>query len=667
LRIHLINIVFYSSIYDSSNNVILLGSYNRGLIIYDLENSTFKSLTKKDGLNDNAILFLRFDKDQSNLWFGTSQGLNKLNYQYYISTGEIKLNSYNNYDGFPGKECNQTKPIFDKKNQLWFSTVQGIVKYNLANEKGPSHLSQPFISSVEINYQKIDLSNYGEKNAVDSTIIDDIVFPYNMNNLTVSFSSLYYSNPLNIKFKYMLHGIDEYFSPFTSNDYVTYSSLSPGSYQFELISFTHDGMVPSIPITFSFTIETPFWKSNYFIALNIFLLLFLLYIIYRVRTTAIRKKNIQLLKLYKENISYQKQIIESEKDYKGLFENAHNPIIIIDPETLLIVDVNYSAELLYGYKRDELLKLSLKVLSVEVEDTIHLIQTVIKDQDVKSYITAHRKKDGSEIILNVNASVANYKGKIAIVSLHRDITEEEEIKKQLLYTKETAEKSDKLKGEFLSLISHEIRTPINTILGYIAIISEEIDTISPEEVNSLIEPVKRSSSRIMRTIELILDMSAINAGTNELEFKDNNVAKFLFEIITEQRDLNKNINLNIEFLNKSKNEILYVDEYTFIQIFSNLIDNAIKYTLEGDIQVTLFNDKSKTIIEIKDTGIGINKDFLPTLFDSFTQEEHGYSRQYDGNGLGLALVKNYVKINKGIVSVASKKGIGTKFRVEFNT
>ena len=658
---------FYSIIYDSLNNNIVLGSHNRGLIIYDLDSSSIKSITKADGLNDNAILFLQVDKDKSNLWFGTNLGLNKLDYKHYIKTGQIRLKSYNRYDGFPGKECNQIKPIFDNKNQLWFSTLQGIVKYDAAKERDSLFVPQPFISSVEINYKKIDLSNYGEKRTIDSTIIDNIEFPYNMNNLTINFSSLLYSNPLNIRYRYMLHGIDENFSPFTKNDYVSYSSLSPGNYQFELISYSSEGAVPSKPIFFSFAIETPFWKSNYFISINILLVLLLFYIIYRIRTAAIRKKNIELLKLYKENISYQKQLIDSGRDYKGLFENAHNAILIIDPETLLIIDVNYSAEILYGYKRDELLNLSLKVLSVEVENTTQLIQMVIKDQGVKSYRTAHRKKDGSEIILNINASVTNYKGKIAIVSLHRDITEEEEITKQLLYAKETAERSDKLKSEFLALISHEIRTPINTILGYIGIISEEIDTITPEEVNSLIEPVKRSSSRIMRTIELILAMSEINAGTYDLEIKNNNVADLLSGIVAEQRDLNTNKKLRIKFINNSTNENLYVDDYTFGQIFSNLIDNAIKYTTEGDIEVILFNENSKTIIDIIDTGIGIREEFLPTLFDSFTQEEHGYSRKYDGNGLGLALVKNYVKINKGTISVESKKGIGSKFRVEFNT
>ncbi|NCQ04762.1 MAG: hypothetical protein GW834_09800, partial [Cyanobacteria bacterium] len=94
--------------------------------------------------------------------------------------------------------------------------------------------------------------------------------------------------------------------------------------------------------------------------------------------------------------------------------------------------------------------------------------------------------------------------------------------------------------------------------------------------------------------------------------------------------------------------------------------NAIKYTKKGIISVILSKNQNKIVIEIVDTGIGISNEFIPTIFDAFTQEEQGYTRKYEGNGLGLALVKNYVEINKGNISVESIKGKGTTFRVEFN-
>ena len=658
---------FYSIVYDSLNNSILLGSFNRGLIIYDLDDSSFASITQRDGLNDNALLFLKFDQDKSNLWIGTNHGLNKFDYKQYITTKTINITSYNTYDGFPGKECNQLKTIYDNRNIFWFSTIDGIVRYIESKEKNGFFISQPFISSVEINYEKINLSKYGNKGLKDSTIIENIKFPHNMNNLTINFSSLFYSNPYNIKFQYKLNGIDEKLSPPTKKDYVTYSSLSPGDYKFELISFTNNGTVPSKPIYFSFSIETPFWKSNYFYFLLLMLVLSILYGVHRIRISAIRKKNIELLKLYKDNILYQNKILESEKDYKGLFENAHSAILLIDPKTLLVVDLNQSAEILYGYKREELVNMSTKLLSVNAEDTKELINTVTNNKSVKKYRIKHFKKDGSEIILNVNASLTKYKGKTAIISLQRDISEEEETRKQLLFAKESAEKSDKLKSEFLAQVSHEIRTPINTILGYTNLIQEIVDSCDDEEIQSLFPPIKRSSTRIIRTIDLILEMSDINAGTFDLDIQEVEIATTLEEIVIEQRQNAKKKGLELLLINKTEVATLFIDEYTFTQIFVNLIDNAIKYTDVGKIEIILSKYETSTIIEVIDTGIGISDEYLPFLFDSFSQEEQGYTRKYEGNGLGLALVKNYVKINSGKISVKSKKGKGTAFRVKFPT
>ncbi|MDP3582233.1 MAG: ATP-binding protein, partial [Ignavibacteria bacterium] len=107
-----------------------------------------------------------------------------------------------------------------------------------------------------------------------------------------------------------------------------------------------------------------------------------------------------------------------------------------------------------------------------------------------------------------------------------------------------------------------------------------------------------------------------------------------------------------------------VDEYCIVQIISNLIDNAIKFTKKGQVEILLTrNCVGDFIIEVKDTGIGIGKDFLSQLFQPFMQEDHGYARSYEGNGLGLALAKSYCDINNAIIEVESEKNIGSTFRV----
>ncbi len=656
---------FYSIAVDSANNRLLLGTYNRGLLLYNYTNDSLTYISKNDGLNDDAIIFLIFDKSNSYLWIGTNHGLNRLDYQRFIKRGEVVLKSYNEYDGFPSYECNQLSPMIDSAGNLWYSSSNGVIKYDRSKEKNREYVSFPFISSVEINYKNIDLANFGDDNENALMKYDNIEFPYYMNNVTFYYSALYFTNPLDVKFKYRLIGVSNELSPFTQNKYVTFSSLPSGNYTFELISYTKDGLLASSPVRFSFYIQTPIWKSKFFYVFLFFVIIISGYLIYRIRTSAMRKKNAELLKLYKENISYQTQLIESEKDYKGLFENAHNTILITDPESYLIVDVNNKAQDLYGYKKDELINLSLKVLAVEPSSTIEFINKVVNKKTVRDYRITHLRKDGTEIILSLNASVTNYKGKVAIESVHRDITKEEETKRHLLLAKETAEKSNKLKTEFLAQISHEIRTPINTVLGYTSLLWEELRDNEDKEIVDLYDPIRRASERIIRTIDLVLNMSEISTGTFELFIKEFEISEILKFIVVDYSRKARNKGLTLEFVNKTDSAILKIDEYTFSQIFVNLIDNAIKYTNEGSINVVLFKTESETIIEVQDTGIGINEEYLPEIFDAFSQEQQGYTRKYEGNGLGLALVDNYVEINNGIISIESKKGVGSTFRVEF--
>jgi len=661
---------YYSISIDRKNNIILLGSIERGLIIYNPNekdtNKIVKFISTESGLSDNAVYFTEFDDNDSTLWIGTTKGVNKLDYKNYIKSGKIEIKTYNSYDGFPSSECHQFGSYIDSKGNFWFATSLGVVKYDKKKEISSKFSSTPFISSIEINYKNINLAEFGVRNEDVQLKYENVEFPHDMNNITIHFSSIYFTNPLDILYSYRLVGSNDAFSPLTRNQTITFSSLNPGKYTFELISFTHNGKIASDPITFSFEIETPFWQSSLFYGIIILVFLLIVYVIYRVRIASVRKKNLELMKLYRENLSYQKQLLESEKDYKGLFENAHNAILIIDISTLSIIDANSSAKNLYGYENEELINLSASILCEDSNNITDLVEKVVTNNGVRKYKATHFKKDGTKIILSINAGLTNYKGKLAIVSIHRDITEEEETKELLLVAKDVAEKSNKLKSEFLAQISHEIRTPINTILGYVSLLKESFTDNDDSETNSLFLPIQRSTKRIMRTIDLILNMSEVNSGTFDLTIQELDIAEIINFIVIEQNNAAKEKGLKLTFTNNIENKTLSVDEYTFTQIFVNLIDNAIKYTNEGSIDVILSKIENKIIAEIKDTGIGISDEFLPILFEAFSQEEHGYTRKYDGNGLGLALVKNYVKINNGTISVESIKGKGTTFKVEFN-
>ena len=231
-----------------------------------------------------------------------------------------------------------------------------------------------------------------------------------------------------------------------------------------------------------------------------------------------------------------------------------------------------------------------------------------------------------------------------------------------------SEKSVRLKSEFLAQISHEIRTPINNILNFISLIKLQLGENLDEDLKTSFKIIHRSSNRLIRTIDLILNMSELQTGS----YKPNKVMFDIYSEILEKIYLEnkyKAKELNIAFnLNKETDEtFIYADKYSVEQIFINLLDNAFKFTHEGKIEINIKRQYAKLIIKVIDTGIGISEEFLPDLFHPFRQEEQGYTRSFEGSGLGLSLVKEYCDLNNAEISVESSKGGGTVFTIKFNS
>ncbi|MBU1099191.1 MAG: hybrid sensor histidine kinase/response regulator [Bacteroidetes bacterium] len=239
---------------------------------------------------------------------------------------------------------------------------------------------------------------------------------------------------------------------------------------------------------------------------------------------------------------------------------------------------------------------------------------------------------------------------------------------ELLKAKEEAEKSDRLKTEFLTQMSHEIRTPMNVIANFANVIKAEVEEGSYDELPSLLDGIELSTTRIIRTIELILNMSEIQIGTYKPIWKDFDLVNdILLDLQREFSTYAQKKGLELNFIYKKEHAQINGDQYSICQILNNILDNSLKYTENGKIDVIISEDQNdKASITIEDTGIGMSEEFLNNLFEPFMQEERGYSRSFEGNGLGLALVKKYCDLNSIIINVKSKKGRGSKVTLTFN-
>ncbi|HSH20556.1 MAG TPA: hybrid sensor histidine kinase/response regulator transcription factor, partial [Draconibacterium sp.] len=239
------------------------------------------------------------------------------------------------------------------------------------------------------------------------------------------------------------------------------------------------------------------------------------------------------------------------------------------------------------------------------------------------------------------------------------------LKNQLKIEKVSADslrELDQLKSQFFANISHEFRTPLTLILGQLeSVMSSDIDT--KEKARLLV--ANRNSRRLLTLINQLLDLSKLEAGNMELNASQYNIVSFLKSLFYSFESMAATKKIELSFKSESENIPLFFDLDKMEKVFYNLVSNAIKYTNEnGKVSVGIKNIDSLYVeISVKDNGTGIPAKYLPNIFDRFYQVDDSSTRNYEGSGIGLALVKELVQLHKGIVTVKSTEGKGTVFYV----
>ncbi len=373
--------------------------------------------------------------------------------------------------------------------------------------------------------------------------------------------------------------------------------------------------------------------------------------------------------------SIKKALEESESRFRTLFEKSADPMLLIRDDQF--VDCNEAAANMLHYNSIEnLKKITPDHISPKYQpdgrlskDKAAELISLTKIKGSHNFEWIHTTKDKKELWIEVTLTQLPVEKHDLIFVSWRNISDRKIAEADLIKEKENAENSEKVKSAFLAQMSHEIRSPLFGILSYISLIKENIqeDQIDKDEMNQYFKTIELSSNRLIRTIDLILNMSELQSASYSPIFNTVDLKILINNLYTEYLEIAHRKGLKLVFKTNTPNTKVTCDEYSVNQIFANLIDNAIKYTEKGIIDIELnINKDSKISVEIVDTGIGMSEDFIKKLFQPFTQEESGYSRKYEGNGLGLALVKNYCEINNIDLEMESQKEKGTKFILVFN-
>lgn len=323
----------------------------------------------------------------------------------------------------------------------------------------------------------------------------------------------------------------------------------------------------------------------------------------------------------------------------------------------------------YGYNEEEIIGKNISlIISPGNEDKV--IQEILNHQfsgslkrEVYSITKEGKVFPVSLITSPLKDRMENPTGMVMISS---DISESKKIREELIKTKEEAEEASKFKSNLLSNMSHELRTPMNGILGFAQILREEL---GDDMKGDLADKIVRSGNRLMKTLNSILNLAELESSTVIENFKEVNIEEIVTSAVknNEVGAYEKGLYLDVEIEKKSLTSFL--NEYLLNQIINHLIDNAIKYTNEGGINIKVSTEGGKKynyiIINVTDTGIGIPEESLDVIFHEFKQLSEGTARVYEGSGLGLTIVKKMVELMNGFISVKSKVGSGSTFTVKF--
>lgn len=275
----------------------------------------------------------------------------------------------------------------------------------------------------------------------------------------------------------------------------------------------------------------------------------------------------------------------------------------------------------------------------------------------------HNKKKNGELFWE-SASISaikNNRGEVIhYLAVKEDITEKKKMNDELISSKEKAEEMNQLKSNFLANMSHELRTPLVGILGYSDIIRQE--PVSPE-IRVMAETIFKSGNRLMETLNLILDLSRLETEKKDIRFQNVELVNKTKEIITLFRETAYKKGLSLISTFSSESIIINFDERAYYSILNNLINNAIKFTSEGSVTISLSLYNNTVELKVTDTGIGIAKNNYQSIFDEFRQASEGHNRNFEGSGLGLSITKKFVEKYGGTITVDSEVGKGSTFIV----
>ncbi len=380
--------------------------------------------------------------------------------------------------------------------------------------------------------------------------------------------------------------------------------------------------------------------------------------------------NFTLAQVISINITERKKAEEElrrrEAFLSTIIDNIPDQIFIKDATNLRFIRTNKALEKTIGCSGRELINKTDYDIFPDQQAKLFRIEDKRILQNNKILSIPEEKvqtPEGMRVFNTKKIPIMDETGKPAyLLGISRDITELKQTENILLQSKVAAEEANRTKSNFLANMSHELRTPMNSIIGFSQILKNEEGGELTEKQDRYVSNVLKSANHLLKIINDILDISKIESGNMELEPEKANIEMIIHETIALMNPLAKKGKIILSHKVEPGDIEACVDRTKFKEIMYNLLSNAIKFTPEnGEVSINAILNNDLLEVSVSDTGIGIDREKFNSIFDPFKQVSAFSNRKYEGTGLGLALVRNYVEMHGGRIRVESEVEVGSTF------
>ncbi len=363
------------------------------------------------------------------------------------------------------------------------------------------------------------------------------------------------------------------------------------------------------------------------------------------------------------------ELRESKRRVQAVVNNALDGIITIDEEGI-VESFNPAAEKMFAYEAKEVIGNNVKMLMpepyhTEHDDYIRIYRQTGEEKIIgKGREVLGQRKDGTTFNLELDVSEVKIEGSGLFIGIVRDITERKCAERELKEARDAVLESSRNKFEFIANVGHEIRAPLDKVLGMSHIL---LDSGLDNEQQKNVSKIQDAGKSLLTIINDVLDFSKIESGKMNLEDINFDLQRTIYFVSQMLRKAAARKNLNLVYLLPCDLPMsLQGDPARLRQVLVNLVDNAIKFTSRGEVvirvaQVDETGDEIKLRFTIQDTGVGLSKVNQQRIFESFMQVGGSLTQRYGGTGLGLAISKKLVEMMGGDIGVDSRKGAGSEF------